>query len=200
MNKSLQITKVRVIVNAKVERPIVVLETAQGIDVVRSPKLMLIDLQNSGRGLDIAPSAFDNGIENASQDVRASFQTACLDCIGATLTGDITERKAGDEYVVTGNHPALVDKNHKNYGKVKDGETLKAEKDGIHVEGFLSIPLTEQEKMRRDVSGNISKALMSMYGFGTTAPAPVAAAPVAQEAVITEAFETGAPASTKGGK
>lgn len=175
MRKSFQITNVRVILN--IDKPIVIFEVAGGDAIVRNPKQALTDLQNSGRALDIDAKEFVSGIENVSLETKAKFQTAVLDTIGAVLSGEITTYKAGDEYTITGSHPALKDVNHPLFGQVKEGDKQKAEKDGVWIEGFLSIPLTEQEKMRRDVSGNISKALMALYGFGNAVAIPTAVVP-----------------------
>lgn len=173
MKKSFQIVAVRPILN--IDKPIVVFELAGADSLVRNPKQALVDLQNSGRALNINPKAFANGIENANATDIANFTTALLDCQGAVVSGDMTFTKAGDSYVIRAGHPVLTDNTHPSFGKVKEGDSLKAEKDGVWVDGFLSIPLTEQEKMRRDVSGNIATALMALYGFGgATASAPVA--------------------------
>jgi len=167
MKKSLQITQVRTILN--IAQPIIVLEVLGHEAVVRNPKQLLTDLQNSGRALDIDAKLFANGIENVDQVTRAKFITACLDLNGATLTADVKVFKAGDTYELTEGHPLVVS------GQGKVGDKQKAEKDGVWVEGFMSIPLTEQEKMRRDVSGNIANAMLSLYGFGASAQAqPVA--------------------------
>ena len=169
MKKSLQIVAVRTILN--IDKPIVVLEVLGHEAIVRNPRQMLTDLQNSGRALDINPKAFHAGYENADQLTKAKFTTACLDAQGATLTADVKAFKAGDTYELTEGHPLVVS------GQAKVGDKQKAEKDGVWVEGFMSIPLTEQEKMRRDVSGNIANAMLALYGFG--APVQTQAEPVA---------------------
>lgn len=176
MKKSFQIANVRPIFN--IDKPIVVLELVGGEAIVRNPKQALTDLQNSGRALDLNPKAFAGGIEGVDANTKAKFISALFDCQGATVTGDITQVKAGDNYVIRAGHPALTDSTHAAYGKVKEGDSLKAEKDGVWVDGFLSLPLTEQEKMRRDVSGNISSALMAMYGFGGAPAVQATAQPV----------------------
>ena len=168
MKKSFQIANVRPIFN--IDKPIVVFELVGGDAIVRNPKQAITDLQNSGRALDINPKAFVGGIEGLDANTKAKFISALFDCNGAVVTGDVTNTKAGDKYVIRAGHPALTDATHASYGKVKEGDSLVAEKDGVWVDGFLSIPLTEQEKMRRDVSGNISSALMAMYGFGGATP------------------------------
>lgn len=172
MKKSLQIVGVRTIFN--IDKPIVVFEVAGHEAIVRNPKQALTDLQNSGRALDINANALTNSIEGLDPSTKASFVQALLDCIGAVLAGDIQSFSIGDEYAIREGHPAVTNQAHPMFGKVKIGDKLKAETNGVWVEGFLSIPLTEQEKMRRDISGNISKAIMQMYGFGATVPAPVA--------------------------
>lgn len=180
MKKSFQIANVRPIFN--IDKPIVVLELVGGEAIVRNPKQALTDLQNSGRALDINAKAFAGGIEGVDAITKAKFISALFDCNGTVVTGDITNTKAGDKYIIRAGHPALTDASHASYGKVKEGDSLVAEKDGVWVDGFLSIPLTEQEKMRRDVSGNISSALMAMYGFGGATPVQAVAQPQLEEA------------------
>ena len=179
MRKSLAITGVRTIF--QIDKPIVVFEVAGHEAIVRNPKQALIDLQNSGRALEINTREFDGGVENLSGVTKTVFTQALLDCIGATITGEISLTKAGEKYTPNETHPVFTDKNHPFFNKIKLGETLIAEKDSVWVEGFLSIPLTESEKMRRDVAGNISKAMMAMYGLGT---------PVAQPRVVNAVSDT----------
>lgn len=183
MKKSFQIANVRPILN--IDKPIVVFELTDGNAIVRNPKQALTDLQNSGRALGINPRAFANGVEGADAKAKEDFISALFDCNNAVGTGDITNTKAGDKYVVRAGHPALTDASHAQYGKVKEGESLVAEKDGVWVEGFLSIPLTEQEKMRRDVSGTFASALMAMYGFNGGAQV-AQSAPASLEASYSE--------------
>ena len=154
-------------------KPVVVFELTNGITVFRYPKQALIDMQNSGRALDIHATALDRGLDGLNAVDRQNYITALLDCTNAQLTGDIITYKAGDEYEITAQHPSITDKTHPDFGKVKVGDKKQAEKDGNRVEGFLFIPLTEAEKMRRSVSVNIAQAMMQMYGLGSV-PAPIA--------------------------
>lgn len=154
-------------------KPVVVFELTNGITVFRYPKQALIDMQNSGRALDIHPTALDRGLNGLNAVDRQNYITALLDCTNAQLTGDIITYKAGDEYEITAQHPSITDRTHPDFGKVKVGDKKQAEKDGNRVEGFLFIPLTEAEKMRRSVSVNIAQAMMQMYGLGSV-PAPIA--------------------------
>lgn len=172
MKNSFVITAVRPIFN--IDKPIVVFEGQGGEAIVRNPKQALTDLQNSGRALDINAKEFARGLENVNSNTRANFISALFDCDNASLSGDMTHTKAGDTYVLRAGHPALTDPSHAYFGKVKEGDSLKAEKDGTWVEGFLTIPLTEQDKMRRDVSGYVGKAMLAMYGIGGGVPVPVA--------------------------
>lgn len=184
-----QITAVKLIMGGK--KPVVVFELNTGQTLFRYPKQALIDLQNSTRALSIPQHAFDNGIQSANAIDRETFQVALGDCIGAVITADIISHKAGDTYVVEANHPSITDKSHPDYGTAKVGDQKIAEKDGNRIEGFISIPLTDAEKMRRDVSKNIATAMMQMYGFGN-APAPIAIQPTVVDAVLgnpADAFE-----------
>jgi hypothetical protein len=169
MRKSFVISNVRTIFN--IAKPIVVFEVVGGEAIVRNPKQALIDLQNSGRALNVNQLEFANGIEGVSQDTRAKFISALLDTVGATLSGDITPVRKGDTYEANEYSSVITDKNHALYGKVKVGDTVTVAEDGSpRVEGFLSILLTESEKMRREVSGTIAQAMLAMYGFGQAVP------------------------------
>lgn len=170
--KSFVITAVRLLFT--IDKPIVVLEVAGNPDIVRNPKQAFVDLQNSGRCLKLHAKALDRGIENLSATDREIFMDALYELQGATVTGNIINRKAGDKYIVTGNHPALTDPNHPQYGKVKDGGELIAEKDGVYVEGFLNIPLTQGERMNKSVAKELAGMFANLYGFTSAAPAPVA--------------------------
>lgn len=201
MRKSGVISNVRTIFN--IAKPIVVLELHGQEAIVRNPKQALIDLQNSGRALDINANEFANGLENVSQGTKAKFITALFDVVGATLSGDITPVRKGDTYVATEFSACITDKNHALYGKVKVGDTVTILEDSSpRVEGFLSIPLLEQDKLRRDLTSAMAEKMMNMFGFG--ANVPQASAPVAYgnpfddaQAVVptaTEAEAFGAPA------
>lgn len=175
MRKSGVISNVRTIFN--IAKPIVVFELHGQEAIVRNPKQALIDLQNSGRALDINANEFANGLESVSQGTRAKFITALFDTIGAVVSGDITPIKKGDTYVATEFSACIVDKNHALFGKVKVGETVTITEDSSpRVEGFLTIALTEQEKMRRDLTSAMADKMMNMFGFG--ANVPQASAPV----------------------
>ena len=201
MRKSGVISNVRTIFN--IAKPIVVFELHGQEAIVRNPKQALIDLQNSGRALDINANEFANGLENVSQGTKAKFITALFDVVGATLSGDITPVRKGDTYVATEFSACITDKNHAQFGKVKVGDTVTILEDSSpRVEGFLSIPLLEQDKLRRDLTSAMAEKMMNMFGFG--ANVPQASAPVAYgnpvddaQAVVptaTEAEAFGAPA------
>ena len=169
MRKSLVISNVKTIFN--IAKPIVVLEVVGHEAIVRNPKQALIDLQNSGRALDINPNEFANGIEGVSQATRAKFVQALFDTVGATLTGDITPVKKGDTYVANEFSSCITDKAHPLYNKVKIGDVVTITEDSSpRVEGFLSIALTEQEKMRRDLSNAMADKMLVMFGFGQQVP------------------------------
>lgn len=171
MKTTLLITGVRTILN--IDRPIVVLDVVGNEPVIRTPKELLTDMQNSGRALAINPAEFKHGYEFVPQATKALFIQASMDLAGATLTGDITNNKAGDSYVIEAGHPALTDSTHKLYGSVKEGDKALIEKDGVRVEGFLSIPLTQQELYRRDITSLMASSMLATLGI-TSAPAQVA--------------------------
>ena len=168
MKTALQIVGVRTIFS--IDKPIVVFDVVGHDSIVRNPRQAITDLQNSGRALDIDVKEFSRGIENVSQGTREKFIKALMYCNGKTLTGDIKTVKAGDEYVVTGNHPALVDPTHEAFGKVKEGGSLKATKDGVWVEGFLTIPLTQNDELMDNVASKIANAFASAFGMSLAVP------------------------------
>ena len=172
MNKSLRITGVKTIFN--IERPIVVFEVQGHEPIVRNPKQALIDLQNSGRALELNVADFAGDLKYVNPALKGILTKALLRCTNATLSGDIKAFKAGDKYEITKGHPALVDKNHPMFNKVKEGDTLSAEKDGVWVEGFLSIPETQDEMLREEIGSQIAKSFIMMYNF---APPAVASTP-----------------------
>ncbi len=163
-------------------KPVVVFELSNGTTLFRYPKQALIDLQNSGRALNLSPNCLDRGLSALNPYERNDFQTALIECANAQLTGDIITYKAGDEYEITAQHPSITDKSHADYGKTKIGDKKTADKDGNRIEGFLFIPLTEAEKLRRDMSSHMAKAMMQMYGLGS-APVPMAVTPIAETIV-----------------
>ena len=169
MRKSLVISNVKTIFN--IAKPIVVIEVLGHEAIVRNPKQALIDLQNSGRALDINVNEFANGIEYVSQGTRAKFINALFDIVGATLTGDITPVKKGDTYVANEFSSCITDKAHPLYNKVKIGDTVTITEDSSpRVEGFLSIPRTQAELMRRDASAIMAEQMLAMFGFGQQVP------------------------------
>lgn len=169
MRKSLVISNVKTIFN--IAKPIVVIEVLGHEAIVRNPKQALIDLQNSGRALDINVNEFANGIEYVNQGTRAKFINALFDIVGATLTGDITPVKKGDTYVANEYSSCITDKTHPLYNKVKIGDTVTITEDSSpRVEGFLSIPRTQAELMRRDASAIMAEQMLAMFGFGQQVP------------------------------
>lgn len=168
MKKSLQITGVRTIFS--IAKPIVVFEVGNHQAIVRNPKQALTDLQNSGRGLRVSANALANGVEGLNPVDREAFIEALLSCQGAVLTGDIQAYKAGDEYTVSAGHPALTNSEHPMFGKVKEGSKLKAETDGVWIEGFLSIPVTPQERLMQNSARELAVVMAQMFGFAGNAP------------------------------
>lgn len=172
METTKQITGVKVITG--IAKPIIVFTLAGHPDVARNPKQALTDLQNSGRALDIA----------SVNDPR--FAKALHSCVGALLSGDLRIFKAGDEYAITENHPALTDSNHPLFGKVKLGDKQRAENDGVWVEGFLSIPLTLAERQMEMNAGAYASIMAQFMGFGVPVVANTVTAP-ASETFVPEA-------------
>lgn len=173
MKKSLQITGVRTIFS--ITKPIVVFEVGNHQAIVRNPKQALTDLQNSGRGLRVSPNALANGVEGLNPVDREAFIDALLACQGKTLTGDIQAFKAGDEYTVSAGHPALTNENHPMFGQVKEGSKLKAEADGVWIEGFLSIPVMPEERLMQESARQFATVMAQMFGFAGNTPQAVPA-------------------------
>ena len=143
--KTLRIVNVRTVFNT--DKPVVIFDVQGAEAVLRSPKLALIDLQNSGRALRLPSNCVDNGVASMNPMHREIFIKALKACRGAVMQGDITAIKEGDSFIVREGHPALTNPNHPSYG-VKVGESIKAVKGTVWVEGFLDIPLTDAELNR----------------------------------------------------
>jgi len=156
------ITDVKLI-DRNVKRAIVVLSLDGHADVVRTTDQMLIDFQNSLLIRDV----------RSTEDPR--FVKALRSLKGAKLTGDLQPRKAGESYTIDATHPDVV------AGKAKAGEKRIAEKDGVWVEGFLSIEESLQTQMvNAEAEAWAEKRaqilnLSNMFGSfnATTAAAPV---------------------------
>lgn len=178
MKKSLLITSVRVIpANAKVARPLVIFGVQGHEDIVLAPNQALIGLQNSGRAI---------GVTDA---MSADAQQAYRETIGAVVTADISYHKKGEFYVIDENHPAITGKTpHELTGLVKIGDKVAYKEDGMRIEGFLDIPYTQAELMRRDISKEVAKGFMSMFGVQAFA-VPSVASPVV-ETVVDNVEET----------
>lgn len=161
--KTLNIVAVSIIFN--IERPIVVLKTSQSIDIARTPKQALLDLQNSGRALDIDPNLFNRGIGAVGVVQLGAFKKALFGCQGATVSGEIRPFKAGDSFVYSEGHPALTDKTHEKYGKVKLGDKGVAEKDGVWVDQFLNIPQTPMERQMELNASATANLFATMFGL-----------------------------------
>ena len=144
--KSLKIAGVRTIFN--IGSPIVVFDVQGHPSIVRNPRQALVDLQNGARALDIPLDALSNGVENMNPYYKGELQKALLRCKGATIEGNFTVVKAGDKYYPADNHPVFTDAKHPQYGNIKQGESLIAEKDGVWVDGFCTIAETEQDLAR----------------------------------------------------
>lgn len=157
MSTTKVITGVRVIMG--IERPVIVFKLDGFPDVVRNPKQALTDLQNSGRITTV----------KSTNDPR--FAEEIHACVGATLTGDLKAYKAGDEYTVTAGHPEIAS------GKANLGDKRLAEKEGVWVEGFLSIPLSDKEKMMNKMARESAFVMLDMFGFASTPTLDVAATP-----------------------
>lgn len=162
MKTSLVITGVKVITMAGKEG--VVFETTQG-GIFRNPQQALIDMQNSGR-------VFGNMHPFAPQAQRAYHEV-----VGATLTGDVTFFKAGEEYEVRPDSAVITNAKHPEFGKWKVGDKRPATVDGSRVEGFLYIPETPMEKMVRKQA----EAMADMYAQSLGINVGYGATPVAQE-------------------
>lgn len=162
MKKSFKIVAVRLILS--IAKPIVVLELQDGSSLVRNPKQMLTDLQNSGRALSLDVTEFARGIEYASADARETFIDAVHALVGADGSGDISAFKAGDEYKLTAGHPLIV------AGKAKEGDTAYAEADGVWIEGFLSIPLSAVDRTMKGMQKEMAKQMIALMGFTAQAP------------------------------
>ena len=71
-------------------------------------------------------------------------------------------------FVYSEGHPALTDKSHEKFNKVKLGDKGIAEKAGVWVEGFLEIPETLQE-MEVEAYANARARFANMFGLSQIA-------------------------------
>ena len=172
MKKSLKIVGVRTIFN--IDRPIVVFDVANHPAIVRNPKQALVDMQNSGRCLGISSDALSRGIEGMNAHAKGLFTKALLRTRGANIEGDFTVVKAGDKYVPNDNHPIFTDKSYPGFGTLKSGETLTADKDGVWVDGFCTIPETDAELNREADADAYANVRVAMLGLSMDVPTAVA--------------------------
>lgn len=88
------------------------------------------------------------------------------DLQGGTVRGDVSFHKAGDEYTIDENHPAMTNPNHRHYGKVQVGTKLKAEKDGARVtEGFLTLKREVTAQAIHKSANSYASMRMKFEGF-----------------------------------
>jgi hypothetical protein len=152
MNKQFRIVRVRKITN--IDKPIVVFDVeGKSKGIARTPKQVILDLQNSLRLPTNVTDINDPRVDNALRK-----------CIGGTVSGDIKFFKAGDKYEVQEGHPALTDKSHEMFGKVKVGDELTASSDGAWVEGFLNLEYSQQNAMMTEVASGIAETFASIFG------------------------------------
>ena len=122
--------------------------TTCGRTIFRTLKQAINDLQGSGRALTVNVDSVDLGFARMNPLDKAIFIKAILTTRGADLIGDIRDNKAGDTYVDS-----------------ISGETKVVAKDGVFVEGFLSIPFTEVELMREALATTGASQMLAMFGI-----------------------------------
>lgn len=180
MKKSLQITQVKCIIN--IAKPVIVLEVAGHPALLRTPHQFVTDMQGSGRLLDLDPTDFKD-FEYTDAVSKADMQECAYALVGAEVTGDINEYKAGDTYIVTATSDAITNKSNPNFGRVVVGDPLQAEKDGVRIEGFLFVPKTAEERLDDKIAESYAKKLY-LRKFGNVK------APVAQRTTEDNPFAT----------
>lgn len=130
--RTLQISKISVIPHDKNGNAINVVAIRVGDNkpaILRSFDQFLTDLRESF----LIGSDVDSMNDPEVRDVLA-------DLAGGSVNGNISFHKAGDEYTIDENHPAITNQNHRLYGKVVVGQKMQAEKDGARVtDGFLTL-------------------------------------------------------------
>jgi hypothetical protein len=163
--KNFKIVAVRPIFNAKGINPMVVIDVV-GFEkgIVRTPKMILIDLHNSGRALSIPENAFDGLPRQWNAFDKEDLIDALHECVGAEVSGDITPVKAGDKYIVDANSSVVKNKNNPLYGKYKIGESAPVQKDGMRVVGFLTIAKTMEERQVRANAREYARTQTRMFG------------------------------------
>lgn len=142
-------------------RAIFTVDAGKGEELVinRPLSLLLIDLHKAFEASNIKAKAFDNPKAYKAMDI-ANLKQALKKFRKGTLEGDISVVKAGDPYTVTAKSQAMTNPKHPMFGKIKVGDTLPREKDGIEIKGFLELFESDRELDSRNYG--LSKATLEM--------------------------------------
>lgn len=121
------------------------------------------------------------------------------DLIGGTVRGDITHRKAGEEYTVE-ETSGVMQPTHPDFGKYAVGDIAKVTTDHTRVDGFLALrrdPDVELTVRTARERANLMAELAGLFGGATSGDASDGNAVAESEEVVPEdiALEAGLPAS-----
>lgn len=160
--KNLQITAVRAILTVKNVKPIVIIDVAgYKRGVVRIPKMLLIDLHNSGRLTEVPEGAFDLAPQAWNLGHKRALLKEIAKLRGGTVEGDITPVKAGDTYIVDANSTLFKEK------KAKLGAKAVIKEDGMRVQGFLFLEINERKEQVEANADSYAFAKLSFFDTGS---------------------------------
>ena len=148
--------------------------------------IVLLDLANGKPSIIRNASQFVQDAKNSFLDVPDScnsIQHPAMNAVlrgmfGATIIGDITYNKKGEQWVVTEDSRVITDKTHPQYGKVTVGMTQPYKEDNTRVEGFLNL-IPNIDQVTANANAYAQAQLTAMNIFDALAPsAPVELAEV----------------------
>ena len=178
---------------------LVVINLTNHKPLVRSLKLFVVDLENSGRLA--VPAASIVSVK------QPSFVNACTHLRLGTVTGEFKEHKAGEKWAITEGHPALTDATHPLFPK-QIGDKVAYEKDGTDIapSTFLTLSVSREREEIEAISAAIVESRnnnsMGSYTFGNTSAkesddaASQAAAEAYAEETMAEVTPAKKPAAT----
>jgi len=144
---------------------LVVINLTNHKPLVRSLKLFVVDLENSGRLA--VPAASIVSVK------QPSFVNACTHLRLGTVTGEFKEHKAGEKWAITEGHPALTDATHPLFPK-QIGDKVAYEKDGTDIapSTFLTLSVSREREEIEAISAAIVESRnnnsMGSYTFGNS--------------------------------
>jgi len=131
-----------------------IIETVEGIDLLRTPKQMLAEAVNIG-------------IIDKSIATPQALLVAMKQMVTGTVRGTMRLWNAGDMYEVTATSRCVTDSKHPHYGKFKAGDKAPALEDGYAVDSLLDITAPESYYLMIETAKQ--RALLSLNAPTTPA-------------------------------